>query len=135
MTAPMTRYWTEHAVPLHKPRAAAPLTHHPRQRQRLLVEYPRIQVQKDYLIFLKRERKLDQILLDPDTSRQLHVQLKIQLSPPIPFEQCLLCTPDQRQEFLLYPPPQPPLLQEKGVILIKKIHLTLIQKLLGHPRD
>src|ERR1700728_4531695 len=85
------------------PIRASPLTHHPRQRQRLLVKDPCIQVQQDNLIFLKSERKLDHIPLDPDTPGKLHMQLKIQLPPSIPLEQRLLRTPDQRQELLLHP--------------------------------
>src|SRR5580692_4403065 len=61
--------------------------------------------------------------------------LEVQLTPPIPFEQCLLRTPDQRQELLFHAPPQPPLLKKKSIILIEKIHLPIIQKFIRHPRD
>src|SRR6185437_10759731 len=109
-------------------RAAVGSRQQPGQRQRLLLEDAPLHGEMHTLALLEYARQLDPIPLQVDAALQLHVFLEVELPAAIPFEDCLLGIPYQREEFLKDPPPQAPLLQEMRIVLIEELSLLFVEE-------
>src|ERR1700722_9632899 len=83
--------------------------------------------------FIEDKREFYPVSIQVDTAFQPDVFLEIQLPAPIPFKDGLFGIPDKRQEFLEHPAPQPPLLQEKRIVVIEEMRLIVIEELGRQP--
>src|ERR1700750_224184 len=104
------------------------LRKYPGQCKRLIFEDPSFDYQVHESSFLENKRQLYPIAFQVDAALQLHMFAKIQFAPAIPFEDGFFCVPDEGEEFLEDPPPQPPLFEKKRIVFVKEMNFLVIEE-------
>src|SRR6185437_1536450 len=90
--------------PRRSGRRSPGLGQYPRERKRLLLEYPPLYRKMDRFPFHKYKRQFYPIPVQIDAAFQLDVLFEIELAAAMPFEDRFFGIPYQRQELLEHPP-------------------------------